>query len=162
MTSILFVCLGNICRSPAAEGVMRQMVKDSGMQGVHIESCGLGGGWPLGTPPDARMRAAAEKRGVILESGVQLMQPRFFEKFDLIFAADNKILNVLYQHVPTPELKAKIHLMTYFSKSFYNQEVPDPYFGEHGFDHVLDMLEDSCAGILEHLQSIHQPRSAHE
>lgn len=149
--SILFVCLGNICRSPAAEGVLRHLAEKEGVK-VHIESCGLGD-WHKGSLPDARMREATKNRGIILTSRAQKIEPEFFDRFDLIFVADHKVLNELYKYATTPEYKAKMHFITHFSPSFHDQEVPDPYYqGEAGFEHVLDMLEDSCQGILDYIK----------
>jgi len=119
---------------------------------VHIESCGLGDWW-TGKLPDARMREAASKRGLSLISRAQRVQPHFFDQFDFVLAADHKVMNELYQYALTPDQKSKVLLMTHFSGSYKNQEVPDPYYeGEAGFEHVLNMLEDSCAGLLEHLK----------
>jgi protein-tyrosine phosphatase len=153
MVSILFVCLGNICRSPAAEGVLRHIsLKDEQSLELHIESCGLGD-WHAGRLPDERMREAAKKRGVILSSRAQMIRSEFFDRFDLILAADNKVLNELYRYALTPDHKAKLHYITHFSGSYKDQEIPDPYYeGEAGFEHVLDMIEDSCEGLLQHLK----------
>lgn len=151
MASVLFVCLGNICRSPAAEGLLRNYASKEGID-IYIESCGLGD-WHQGQLPDPRMREATKNRGVILTSRAQKFHPDFFEKFDLILVADNKVMKELYQHAGKPEHKAKMHLITHFSTNFHDQEVPDPYYAaESGFEHVLDMLEDACQGILSHYQ----------
>lgn len=149
--SILFVCLGNICRSPAAEGILRHLAQKEGVE-VHIESCGLGD-WHKGNLPDERMREVLKNRGVFLTSRAQKIQPEFFNRFDLIFVADHKVLNELYKYADKPEYKAKMHFITHFSTAFYDQEVPDPYYeGEAGFENVADMLEDSCKGIITHLR----------
>lgn len=149
--SILFVCLGNICRSPAAEGILRHLAKKHGVD-VHIESCGIGD-WHEGSLPDERMREASKNRGIVLSSRAQKIQPEFFERFDLIFVADHKVLNELYKVATTTEYKAKMHLITHFSSAFHDQEVPDPYYqGEAGFEQVLDMLVDSCEGILTYIK----------
>ena len=79
--------------------------------------------------------------------------PNFLKRFDLIFVADHKVLNELYKYATTPEYKAKMHLITHFSRAFHDQEVPDPYYqGEAGFEQVLDMLVDSCEGILTYIK----------
>lgn len=151
--SILFVCLGNICRSPAAEGILRHLAKKENID-LHIESCGLGD-WHEGNLPDERMREASKNRGILLTSRAQKIQPEFFDRFDLIFVADQKIMNELYKFAHKPEHKAKMHYITHFSTAFKNEEVPDPcYEGEAGFEHVLDMLEDSCEGIILHIKSL--------
>ena len=149
--SILFVCLGNICRSPAAEGILRQLAEKEGIK-LHVESCGLGD-WHRGNLPDERMREASKNRGYVLASRAQKIEPEFFDRFDLIFVADQKVMRELYKFADKAEHKSKMHLMTHYSKAFQGQDVPDPYYqGEAGFEQVLDMLEDSCEGILDHLK----------
>lgn len=152
MPAVLFVCLGNICRSPAAEGILKHLAKKkSPPVDLYIRSCGLGS-WHTGQLPDLRMQDAAKRRSIILSSRAQQFQPDFFEQFDYILAADHKVLNVLYQYAATPEQKAKLRLMTAFSSSYKEQEVPDPYYGsDASFELVLDILEDSCEGLLDHL-----------
>jgi len=154
MSSVLFVCLGNICRSPAAEGILRHLHQHKAAdKPLHIESCGLGD-WHKGKLPDERMREAAKIRGIVLTSRAQKFQPDFFDRFDLILVADKKVLHELYAHASSSEHKAKIQMMTHFSSAYFDQEVPDPYYdGEAGFEHVLNMLEDSCEGLLEHLKN---------
>jgi protein-tyrosine phosphatase len=149
--SVLFVCLGNICRSPAAEGILRQLAEKEDVE-LHVESCGLGD-WHKGSLPDERMREASKNRGYVLASRAQKMEPEFFDRFDLIFVADQKVMRELYKFADKAEHKAKMHLMTHHSKAFQGQDVPDPYYqGEAGFEQVLDMLEDSCDGILAHIK----------
>ena len=150
--SVLFVCLGNICRSPAAEGILRHQAEKEGVN-IHVESCGLGD-WHKGNLPDERMREASKKRGIALTSRAQKMEHEFFDRFDFIFVADHKVMNELYKFAESPEHKAKMHFITHFSSSYKGQDVPDPYYdGEAGFENVLDMLEDSCEGILTHIKA---------
>lgn len=153
MASVLFVCLGNICRSPAAEGVLRKMASEhEHLKDLHVESCGIGD-WHVGQLADERMRHAAEGRGVILSSRAQQFHHTFLDRFDYILAVDQEVLNDLYHHARNPEHKAKIHLITAFSKCYPGQEVPDPYYGGEGaFEHVLNIIEDSCEGLVEHLK----------
>ncbi len=148
VASILFVCLGNICRSPAAEGVLRRMASNQPQfADLHIESCGMGD-WHVGQLPDARMREAALARGLTLNSRAQCFHPSFLDRFDFILAADHPVLHDLFQYA-TAEQKAKIHLITAFSTRYSNEEIPDPYYGgDAGFELVLDMIEDSCEGLL--------------
>jgi protein-tyrosine phosphatase len=152
MAAVLFVCLGNICRSPAAQAIMQQMAaKDPRFADLHVQSCGLGD-WHLGQLPDERMRESSKARGLILSSRAQLFRRSFFDTFDYILAADNEVLHQLYHYAVVPEHKAKIHLVTAFSETYKNEDIPDPYYGgAAAFDHVLDMLEDSCSGLLQHL-----------
>ena len=152
MSSVLFVCLGNICRSPAGEGILRHMVNTvPDLKDLKIESCGMGD-WHIGHPPDERMRHASRQRGVQLSSIAQRFKSHFLEDFDYILAADHEVLNDLYRHAKTPEHKAKIHLITHYSTLYKDEEVPDPYYGgEAGFELVLDMLEDSCQGLINDL-----------
>lgn len=151
MKRVLFVCMGNICRSPAAEGILRHLAQKEGVD-VHIESCGMGN-WYEGALPDERMRTCAKTRGFVLSSKAQVFKPEFLESFDYILAADHEVLEQLYHYAPRPEQKAKIHLMTAFSETYKNQEVPDPFYKEDRvFDLVLDIVEDSCEGLLEDIK----------
>lgn len=153
MNSILFVCLGNICRSPAAEGILLHLAgKLQPPIVIYVESCGLGD-WHTGNLPDERMRKAAELRGIVLTSRAQAFRKEFFDTFDYILAADNKVLHQLQAWADKANQKAKIHLMSTFGTAFKGAEIPDPYYGEHGqFELVMDMLEDACRGLLEHLK----------
>lgn len=152
MVAVLFVCLGNICRSPAAEGVLRHMAaKDARFSELRVESCGMGA-WHLGHLPDERMRDAAKIRGVALASRARQFKPDFFDQYDYILASDKEVLNQLFYHAQDANQKSKIHLMTNFSSLYKGQEIPDPYYhGSSAFDLVLDMLEDSCEGLLNHI-----------
>lgn len=154
MVSVLFVCLANTCRSPAAEGMLRHLAEKEGLT-LHVESCGIGA-WNLGQLPSERMREAAKNRGIHLASRSQQFQPKFLDAFDLILVADTQMLKDIYLHAKSPEHKAKVHLITHFSETYRDQNIPDPYYqGEAGFENVLDMLEDACIGIIAHLK----PRS---
>lgn len=153
MPSILFVCLGNICRSPAAEGILKHLAKKENVQDLLIASCGLGN-WHEGKLPDLRIQEAAKRRGIVLSSRAQPFKMDFFKEFDFILAADREVLNTLYRYARTPQEKAKIHLITAFSKSYKDEEIPDPYYeGEAGFELVLDMLEDACEGLFYQIKN---------
>jgi protein-tyrosine phosphatase len=153
MTRVLFVCLGNICRSPAAEGVLKHLAtRDPEFQNLHIRSCGMGS-WYAGQLPDDRIRSAAKARGIDLISRAQLFDPNFLDEYDYIFAADHEVMHHLYRHTKTPEQKSKIHLFTAFSSSYPNAVIPDPFYqGDAAFDDILDIIEDSCEGFLTHLK----------
>ena len=151
-SSVLFVCMGNICRSPAGEGILKEMVKHKPSLSIHVESCGIGG-WHVGQQPDRRMQEAISGRGIELTMRAQQMQRGYFERFDYILAADEEVLNYLHQMADKPEYKSKVSLITAYSLAYKGKEVPDPYYGgQNSFELVLDMLEDACRGLLEHIE----------
>lgn len=154
MVAVLFVCLGNICRSPAAEGILRHMANEGAAPlKIDVESRGLGD-WHQGQLPDVRMREAAGNRGVRLASRAKKIELEDFDRFDFVLVADEKVRSELYRHITSPEHRAKIHFMTHFSSVYKDQPVPDPYYeGDAGFEHVLNMLEDSCQGLLAHIKN---------
>ncbi|WP_455628861.1 low molecular weight protein-tyrosine-phosphatase [Parabacteroides chinchillae] len=151
---LLFVCLGNICRSPSAEAVMKKMVKDAGMANrFEIDSAGLIG-YHQGEKADPRMRAHAARRGYVLESISRPVCTSDFFDFDLIIGMDDQNIDRLKQKAPDLESVQKIHQMTEYSRNKLYDYIPDPYYsGEEGFELVLDLLEDACAGLLEHITS---------
>lgn len=146
-TSVLFVCMGNICRSPAAEGVFRKLVEDAGRSGeFEIDSAGTIS-YHSGDPADRRMRTAAARRGYSLDSIARRISIEDFEQFDLIVTMDEE--NFLAVQSMDPGGRARVVRMCEFASSGNIQEVPDPYYGgEAGFERVLDILEDSCANLL--------------
>lgn len=150
---VLFVCLGNICRSPAAQGVMQSLVDSRGLAGrFHLDSCGFYGGH-AGDLPDKRMRVHAIRRGYTLEHRSRRIRPSDFEDFDIIVAMDEANRDDLMEAAPTPEAQAKIVRMIDFVRNDRCQDcVPDPYYsGSEGFELVLDLLEDGCASLLDQL-----------
>ena len=150
---VLFVCLGNICRSPAAEGVFKYKVKELGLEyAFEIDSAGTAG-YHAGEPADRRMQQHALKRGYKLTSISRKFNPSVdFDKFDLVVAMDNENVSNLKRMARSPEDVAKISKMTDFSKTGNYTEIPDPYYGgSDGFELVLDLLEDACEGLLERL-----------
>ena len=151
---ILFVCLGNICRSPSAEAVMKKLVKDAGMEArFEIDSAGIIG-YHEGEPADQRMRAHAARRGYVLDSISRPVRIADFFDFDLIIGMDDKNISDLKRKAPDLESENKIHRMTQFSRNKLYDYVPDPYYsGAEGFELVLDLLEDACSGLLEALTS---------
>jgi protein-tyrosine phosphatase len=150
MTKVLFVCMGNICRSPMAEGVFRKMVRDAGLQDVvHIASAGTHA-YHVGEPPDVRAQQSARKRGYELTDlrARQVTQEDFHE-YDLVLAMDWENLALLQQQCPRSQ-KHKLHLLMRYAGEFEAATVPDPYYGgAEGFNTVLDYVEDACQGLLD-------------
>lgn len=149
MIKVLFVCMGNICRSPTAEGVFRHQVAAAGLSDrIVIDSAGTHD-YHIGEPPDRRSQKAALRRSYDL-SGLRgrLVGPVDFHEFDYILAMDRKNLANLQQICPAQHLH-KLNLFMEFSRKFVQREVPDPYYGgEQGFENVLDMAEDAASGLL--------------
>ena len=152
-TSVLFVCMGNICRSPSAEAVFRAMVEEQGLgDAIQCDSAGTIG-FHAGQPADRRMRAAAENRGYRLDSIARQVRPDDFERFDHIIAMDMDNLEGLRSISRGVEGKARISLMCDYARDHDTREVPDPYYGgKQGFELVIDLLEDACAGLLDELK----------
>ncbi len=155
MKHVLFVCLGNICRSPAAEGIFRSMVADANLADkIQIDSCGTGA-WHVGEAPDLRMTHHARLRGYDLTAleARQFSADSDFEKFDYILTMDNSNLRNVLALDTNHQYKNKIQPLLNFCKVHSIREVPDPYYeGDEGFEHVMDLLEDSCAQLLQHLR----------
>ncbi|HTR81248.1 MAG TPA: low molecular weight protein-tyrosine-phosphatase [Bacteroidota bacterium] len=147
---ILFVCLGNICRSPAAEGIMKK--KAAGLP-IEIDSAGTAG-YHIGDLPDRRMRKAASERGYVLDSRARKFDPAVdFERFDMIIAMDKDNLHDLQSMDGKKRFRDKLSLMTDYCTKIIAAEVPDPYYeGPEGFERVLDILEDACEGLLVKLR----------
>ena len=153
-THLLFVCLGNICRSPAAEGIMRQLVRCQGLDGhFEIDSAGTYGGH-RGELPDPRMRSAAARRGLSLTHRARKITGEDFDRFDRIIVMDDSNYENVHRLAPSRAAGDKIFRMTDFCRHHPDQTyVPDPYYeGHEGFELVLDLLEDGCKGLLEALQ----------
>lgn len=151
---ILFVCLGNICRSPAAQGIMQALIDKKGLSGkFHIDSAGFYGGH-AGDLPDHRMRLHASRRGFDLTHRSRTVKPHDFDDFDLIIGMDDSNYSNLKRMAPTPDAEKKLFRMIDFIKGFPQyHSVPDPYYeGAEGFELVLDMLEDGCRNLLEQLE----------
>lgn len=150
---ILFVCLGNICRSPSAEAVFNAMITKQGVKDeFEVDSAGISD-WHQGEPADQRMQQHALKRNYNLTSISRPVTPKDFEHFDYIIAMDRSNLRDLRSKAPKPEYVKKIFLMTDFLKDSSFDEVPDPYYGgNEGFELVLDLLEDSTQNFLKFTQ----------
>jgi protein-tyrosine phosphatase len=156
MVRVLFVCLGNICRSPTAEGVFRHVVERAGLiESIEIDSAGTHA-YHVGEPPDARAQETARRRGIDLSGlrGRKATQVDI-ERFDYVLAMDEEN----YQHlvaVSPPGMEHKIRLFLEFAPDRPEREVPDPYFGgAGGFERVLDMIEEASEGLLAHLRERH-------
>lgn len=152
--SVLFICMGNICRSPTAEGVFRHLAEQAGVTGqLEIDSAGTHA-YHAGEPPDHRARAAAERRGMSLEGIVaRRVTEDDFERFDYIVAMDEDNLERLRAEAPA-HYHDKIRLFLEFGSSD-EREVPDPYYGgAAGFERVLDLVEEASRGLLETLSRI--------
>lgn len=151
--NILFVCLGNICRSPGAEGVMRQLVADAGRTAdIHIDSAGTAA-YHVGKAPDARMIRAAARRGYdISKLRARQLVVADFDRFDRIFVMDDANYDNACRLAPTPEAQSKVERLATYARHHSLDHVPDPYYGgSEGFELVLDLLEDACTAVLETL-----------
>ena len=150
---ILFVCLGNICRSPTAEVVFRAVAAREAPDVVlEIDSAGTAG-YHVGELPDRRTRQAAARRGYDLSAvRARLVEPRDFEYFDLILAMDRENLRALERRAP-PQARDRMRLFLEFAPQTGISEVPDPYYGgPNGFEDVLDLIEAAARGLLQHLR----------
>ncbi|MAH58892.1 MAG: protein tyrosine phosphatase [Synechococcus sp. ARS1019] len=150
--SLLFVCLGNICRSPAAEGVFLHLLDQRGLNDQFIVDSAGTGGWHVGNPADRRMQAAANKRGIQLPSRARQISLDDLRTFDLVLTMDDANLAAVRSLADEAgsQATATIQPMLSFSTAFSETEVPDPYYGgEAGFEHVLDLLEDACSNLLD-------------
>lgn len=153
---VLFVCLGNICRSPTAHAVFETLAEREGLlPKLTVDSCGTGS-WHIGQPPDARMQKIARQRGYDLS---QLRARRLagedFSRFDYILAMDTRNLADVMQKAPDT-YHGRISLLLDFSPERNVLEVPDPYYGtEDGFDHVVSLVESACQGLLQDIKQQH-------
>jgi protein-tyrosine phosphatase len=148
---ILFVCLGNICRSPA-EAVLRHLLAEVDVGGgVEIDSAGIGN-WHIGEPPDLRAQAAARRRGFDMSAlRARQITREDFERFDLILAMDRENLAELRRRSPQP-FRDRVRLFLEFAPDLGEHDVPDPYYGgDAGFEAVLDLTEQAARGLLDHL-----------
>ena len=152
MTRILFVCMGNICRSPAGEGVLKHQLKASGIK-AEVDSAGTIG-LHSGHLPDNRMRRAASARGIQLDHRARQVKPADLEEFDLILVMDQDNLRDVRRLDSEGRAHDKILLFRQFCTKQPGNEVPDPYYGEASdFEHVLDLMEDGCAELVNRLKS---------
>ncbi|GBE09433.1 low molecular weight protein-tyrosine-phosphatase YfkJ [bacterium BMS3Bbin11] len=153
MIKVLFVCLGNICRSPSAEGVFRKLVDEQGLGGaIEIDSAGTQA-YHVGSPPDDRAQEAARRRGIDMSSQVgRRVDDGDFYTFDYILAMDESNEYYLREMAPPEEIH-RIRRFLEFAPERTEREVPDPYYGGHGgFEHVLDLIEDASEGLLAEIK----------
>jgi protein-tyrosine phosphatase len=150
---VIFVCTGNICRSPTAHGVFRQRVRDAGLDAqVRVDSAGTQG-YHVGDPPDARSQAHARTRGYELaDLRARQLAAVDFAQADLLLVMDEDNLRVAQARCPA-EHRARLHRFTEFCRVHRSRDVPDPYYGgADGFERVLDLVEDGCDGLLAHVR----------
>jgi protein-tyrosine phosphatase len=149
MKRILFVCLGNICRSSSAEEIMRTLVKKAGLEHeIEVDSAGILS-YHEGELPDSRMRMHASRRGYDLTHRSRPVKTMDFFEFDMLIGMDDRNIQDLTDRSPDLDSLKKIHRMTDFCRTKVVDHVPDPYYGgAQGFENVLDILEDACEGLL--------------
>jgi len=159
MTKLLFVCLGNICRSPSAENIMNHLIEKAGLgDRITCDSAGTAG-YHIGSPPDSRMAMAARKRDIELLGAARQFQKKDFEDFDLILAMDRENYRNILALDKAGKYQDKVRLMCDFCQKYDLKEVPDPYYGgADGFDRVIDLLMDAQAGLLEYIISQEKSR----
>src|SRR5262245_40917723 len=151
---ILFVCLGNICRSPSAEAVLRRIAAQEAPDlELEVDSAGTAG-YHIGEPPDARSQEAALRRGYDMSRRrARILEPDDFERFDLILAMDRDNLSVLRRRAPDAA-RERLRLFLEFAPEAGTPEVPDPYYGgASGFEEVLDLVEAASRGLIAHLRA---------
>ncbi|MEH1818386.1 MAG: low molecular weight protein-tyrosine-phosphatase [Nostoc sp.] len=152
---LLFVCLGNICRSPSAENIMNHLIEQAGLSDrIFCDSAGTSS-YHIGSPPDRRMSAAAAtKLGIKLRGRARQFQKSDFQEFDLILAMDRENYENILTLDRTQEYQHKVRLMCEFCSRHTLKEVPDPYYGgEEGFNQVIDLLIDACEGLLTKVEN---------
>jgi protein-tyrosine phosphatase len=145
---ILMVCLGNICRSPLAEGIMRQKIEENGLEWI-VDSAGTSS-WHIGQPPDRRSVEVAKKYGIDIRNqrGRQI-HPGDLDDFDYIFAMDTSNYKDILKLADSPEQKAKVKLILKETNSEEEQSIPDPYWDDEGFEHVYQLLQQACQKFIE-------------
>ncbi len=153
MVKVLFVCMGNICRSPTAHGVFRELVRQEGLEdAIQIDSAGTHA-YHVGNPPDQRAQATARNRGIDLSDlRARQVNPEDFERFDYVLAMDEENLAILRELCP-PGREERLRLFLDFAPQRPEREVPDPYYGgPQGFEHVFDLVEEAARGLLEEIR----------
>jgi protein-tyrosine phosphatase len=156
MVRVCFVCLGNICRSPTAEAVMRDLVERAGLSGeIEVDSAGTGD-WHAGQPPDRRSVATARNRGITVGGRARQFKSGDWERFDYVLAMDRSNYDDLKASLPNAELAKKLSLIRSFDPaSPKGASVPDPYYSTDGFDEVIDLCIAACGPLLERIRAEH-------
>jgi len=151
---LLFVCLGNICRSPAAENIMKHLVTKAGLEDqITCDSAGTAG-YHTGAAPDRRMGVAARKQGIELKGQARQFQTEDLEQFDLILAMDEDNYQDILGSDRSGKYSHKVKMMCDYVTHHPDKEVPDPYYGgTQGFDYVIDLLQDACQGLLKDISN---------
>lgn len=154
MYKILFVCLGNICRSPAAENIMNQRLVEAGLEGrIHCDSAGTAG-YHIGAPPDRRMAASLKQRGYSVSGRARQFEFADFQEFDLILAMDRENHRDILCLDRAGLYHSNVKLFCDYAQNHRDREVPDPYYGgPEGFERVITLLEDGCQSLLAELQA---------
>jgi protein-tyrosine phosphatase len=154
MVKVLFVCMGNICRSPVAEGVFRRMLEGAGLeQKVYVDSAGTHS-YHVGAPPDPRSQATALRRGIDLRAlRSRKVVVADFAQFDYVLAMDRDNLEQLLAYCQDPQLRGRIQLLMDYAPNLPEREVPDPYYGgPNGFERVMDLIETAAEGLLVNIR----------
>jgi len=151
---VLFVCLGNICRSPAGENIFRHQIEEAGLSG-HIECDSAGtAGYHIGKSPDSRMTKTMRARGYQVTGGARKFTPIDFDNFDLILTMDEDNHRDVLSQARSDQDRKRVRYFTDFCTEHDDDEVPDPYYGgDEGFEFVADLMEDGSAGIIAHLRN---------
>lgn len=150
---LLFVCLGNICRSPSAENIMNHLIEQANLSAqIVCDSVGTSN-YHIGEPPDLRMTVAARARGIELKGKARQFKLSDFDKFDLILAMDRENYQDITRLDPSGKYLNKVRLICEFASNSSIKDVPDPYYGgREGFNRVMDLLFDACSGLLEEVK----------
>jgi len=153
-TSVLFVCLGNICRSPLAEGIFHHLVDEAGLsERFNVDSAGTGS-WHVGELPDARASMVASQHGVELTTRARQLTPEDMQRFDVVIAMDHENLRNIERMADAAGSEARIKLLRAYDSDGDGEEVPDPYYGgASGFENIYEMVRRSCQVLLEELRA---------
>ena len=150
---VLFVCLGNICRSPLAEGVFRSLVQERGLEGHYSADSAGTGAWHAGESPDQRSVEVARRHGVVLAGSARRIETQDFERFDYVIAMDRQNLLELRALTRSQQGEARLHLLRDFDPEPGDGQVPDPYYGgPDGFERMYVMVNRACESLLDHLE----------